>query len=273
MTTLEDARKRWLKEQPAYREFGIYLADQLKAEIRRHGILADVTSRPKDIDSVIKKLILKPEHTYESLGDKTGVRAIVRYKDEIAPVLEIAKRLFQRGDPENTSGRLKPNTFGYLSVHADVRLLAGDEQISKFSSDKFAAELGKAKILYDRITQVLGSKHAYTMNFSPYAGRYLHVFPRPGHLPHSNLPRRASWCSISWSHASLVPRVHSPRPQDPSSHSPTRHPGGTGCYPGRSHPDFRGGVATRGAGKTSAPAFGTLSAKSLAVGLYLGRGI
>jgi putative GTP pyrophosphokinase len=141
MTTLEEARKLWLKEQPAYREFGIYLADKLKAEIRRQGILADVTSRPKDIDSVIKKLILKPEHTYESLGDKTGVRAIVRYKDEITPVLEIAKRLFQRGDPENTSGRLKPNTFGYLSVHTDVRLLAGDEQISKFPSDKFAAEL------------------------------------------------------------------------------------------------------------------------------------
>jgi hypothetical protein len=28
-------------------------------------------------------------------------------------------------------------------------------------------DIGKAKILYDRITQVLGSKHAYTMHFSP----------------------------------------------------------------------------------------------------------
>ncbi len=28
-------------------------------------------------------------------------------------------------------------------------------------------DVGKAKILYDRITQVLGSKHAYTMHFSP----------------------------------------------------------------------------------------------------------
>ena len=32
MTTLEEARKLWLKEQPVYREFGIYLADKLKAE-------------------------------------------------------------------------------------------------------------------------------------------------------------------------------------------------------------------------------------------------
>jgi len=141
MNSLEEARKLWLVEQPAFREFAFYLRDTLKSQIRSAGILAEVTSRAKELDSLIKKLILKPEHTYESLGDKAGVRVIVRYKKEIAPVLEIAELNFDRGDPENTAHRLAPNTFGYLSVHADLRLLSGDTQIGKFPANRFWAEL------------------------------------------------------------------------------------------------------------------------------------
>ena len=136
MTTLEEARKLWLTESSAYKEFASYLEFKLKTEIRRSGILAEVTSRAKDIDSLIKKLILKPEHSYESVGDKAGVRVIVRYKDDIEPVLEIAKQLFQRGEPENTSSRLKPNAFGYLSVHADVRLLPDDSRSTEFLANR-----------------------------------------------------------------------------------------------------------------------------------------
>src|SRR5882762_3506825 len=141
MNNLEEARKLWLIEQPAFKEFASYLQERLKLEVRRAGILAEVSSRPKELDSLVKKLILKPEHTYESLGDKAGVRVIVRYKEEIAPVLEVAKQNFDRGEPENTAHRLKPNAFGYLSVHADLRLLSGDPQIGKFPANRFRAEL------------------------------------------------------------------------------------------------------------------------------------
>jgi ppGpp synthetase/RelA/SpoT-type nucleotidyltranferase len=141
MTGLEDARKLWLAEWAAYDEFATYLQDILKAAIRRSGILAEVSGRAKDMDSLIKKLIVKPNHTYDSLGDKAGVRVIVRYKNEIAPVLEVAKQLLDRGEPENTSNRLKPNTLGYLSVHADIRLLPNDPQSKKFPAKQFSAEL------------------------------------------------------------------------------------------------------------------------------------
>jgi|ERR1035441_5432887 ppGpp synthetase/RelA/SpoT-type nucleotidyltranferase len=141
MTNLEEARTNWLREQPAFGEFAARLRDVLRVEVRRAGILAEVTSRAKEMDSLIKKLIRKPEHTYESLGDKAGLRVIVRYKHEIAPVLQLAEKVFARGEPENTSDRLKPDTFGYLSVHAAVRLLPGDEKISIFPPDRFSAEL------------------------------------------------------------------------------------------------------------------------------------
>lgn len=141
MTTIEEARQRWPKDQPAFRQFGQYLTNKLRQEIRRRGIAAEVSSRPKDIDSIIKKLIKKSSYTYETLGDKAGVRVIVRHKDEIAPVLEIPNDLFRRGELENTSDRLEPNAFGYLSVHSDVRLLPNDPRIQEFPSEYFFAEL------------------------------------------------------------------------------------------------------------------------------------
>src|SRR6266436_8018430 len=141
MMTLEDARKLWLEERPAFKEFASHLRDTLKLEVRRAGILADVTSRAKDVDSLIKKLILKPHLSYELLGDKAGVRVVVRYKQEIATVLEVAKKLFERGDPENTARRLKPQTLRYLSVHADLRLRPDDAQSGKFPATKFSAEV------------------------------------------------------------------------------------------------------------------------------------
>jgi putative GTP pyrophosphokinase len=141
MTNLEEARTNWLREQPAFEKFADYVRDVLKVEVRRTGILAEVSSRAKEMDSLIKKLIRKPNRTYESLGDKAGVRVIVRYKEEIAPVLHLAQKLFVRGEPENTSDRMKPDTFGYLSVHADLRLLPNDEKISSFPSERFSAEL------------------------------------------------------------------------------------------------------------------------------------
>ncbi len=138
---LEKARTAWLAEQPRFTTFASYLQQTLKLEVRRAGIFAEVTFRTKELDSLIKKLIRKPAHTYETLGDKAGVRVIVRYKDEVEPVLEIANQVFDRGEPENTSSRLKPNTLGYLSVHADLRLMPGDARIGTFPSDKFRAEL------------------------------------------------------------------------------------------------------------------------------------
>lgn len=141
MTDLEAARKTWLAERPAFEGFSIYLDDVLRRELQRAGILAEVRHRTKEIDSLIKKLILKRAHSYDSLPDKAGVRVIVRYKSEIEPVLELASRLFQRGEPENKLNQLDPKTFGYLSIHADVRLKSDDPVSAKYAPEKFRAEL------------------------------------------------------------------------------------------------------------------------------------
>ena len=97
------------------------------------GILA------KEVDSLIRNLIRNGQHTYDSLGDKAGVRVIVRYRREIDVVLGIAGRLFDLSDVENTADRLKPDTVGYLSVHAAIRFRVGDAEASEYPPDRFSA--------------------------------------------------------------------------------------------------------------------------------------
>jgi GTP pyrophosphokinase len=141
MTNLEEARRRWVAERPDYECFGIDLAETLKNEIQRKGIWAEVTSRAKEIDTLLRKLIRKPTHTYDSIGDKVGVRAVVRYKDEIDPVLKIAERMFDVLTVENTVERLTPNAVGYLSVHAAIRFRTDDPKAAQFPPETFNAEL------------------------------------------------------------------------------------------------------------------------------------
>jgi ppGpp synthetase/RelA/SpoT-type nucleotidyltranferase len=103
MADLEEARRRWLEDRPRFAAFGEELTRRLKAALKKNGIWGEVVSRGKDMDSLIRKLIKKPDHTYESLGDKCGVRIIVRYKSEIEAILKLAQSAFHCGEPKTPS--------------------------------------------------------------------------------------------------------------------------------------------------------------------------
>jgi putative GTP pyrophosphokinase len=141
MIDLEQVRKNWLCDQPRYGQLSIRLADRLKEEVRREGIWAEITSRPKEMDSLIRKLIKKPGHTYESIGDKAGVRIIVRYRDEVELILGIVTQRFDLSAIENVANRLRPEVVGYLSVHATLRFRRNDPNAIEFPPDRFVAEL------------------------------------------------------------------------------------------------------------------------------------
>ena len=141
MADLESARKQWLEDYEAFQLFAAHVSEALAKGVQRAGIFAQYEHRAKAMESLIKKLIRKPEHTYESLPDKAGVRIVVRYKHEIDPVLEIAAEILDRGDPENKADSLKANVFGYLSVHAQVKLRTGDLFLLKFPREEFQAEM------------------------------------------------------------------------------------------------------------------------------------
>lgn len=141
MSDLEEARRQWINDRPEYERLGTELAVALGTEVRRAGIWAEVTSRAKEVDSLIRKLIAKPTHTYESIGDKAGVRVILRYKDEIERVLKVAQDILEVSEIENTTARLNPEVMGYRSVHAAVRFRPPDKKAAIFPPETYSAEL------------------------------------------------------------------------------------------------------------------------------------
>lgn len=142
MTDVEAARKAWINEKPKFEMFGKMLGERLRLVVRRNGILADVSSRAKDLDSLVKKLLLKPEHTYDSLPDKVGVRVIFKYRSDGARVQSLVSEQFDHDSPDDKAERQGIDKVGYLSVHLDhARLKAGDKQIVEFPPSKFFAEV------------------------------------------------------------------------------------------------------------------------------------
>ena len=83
----------------------------------RLGIWFDVSARAKDIDSLVKKLLRKDHHTYQSLPDKVGIRVVVRYRSDIGAVLETLNDSFDCEEPDDKVRGLGTDRVGYQSVH------------------------------------------------------------------------------------------------------------------------------------------------------------
>jgi ppGpp synthetase/RelA/SpoT-type nucleotidyltranferase len=140
MSDVEAARKRWIKELPEHREFGKAMALRLNAALKPGGFWFEVSARAKDVDSLVKKLLKKTEHTYDSLPDKVGARIIVRFRSDLKPAIErVRKSLVCISEDPKDPGVDK---VGYQSVHLDgVSLPDGDPDIIRFPRDKFWVEL------------------------------------------------------------------------------------------------------------------------------------
>lgn len=138
---IEFARDRWVNERDSYIQFGEFLKNELSLIVRRLGIYAEVSSRAKEVHSLVKKLIIKPHHSYETLPDKVGVRVAVRYRSEL-PIVEAAiKDQFDFSQADDKARALGDNMLGYQSIHIDRLCLKGGGMAEQFPADKFVAEL------------------------------------------------------------------------------------------------------------------------------------
>jgi len=140
MSKLEDARRRWLKEQPQHEEFGRVLSGRIRAALQPLGIWFDVDYRAKQVDSLIKKLIKKRKHTYDSLPDKVGVRVTVRYRSELESVVQAISSEFPFSKVDYKD---RPyDSIGYLSIHIDkVSLKRDDPDRRRYPATRFWAEV------------------------------------------------------------------------------------------------------------------------------------
>jgi len=80
-----DVSERWIKEKPLYDEIGKGVVEVLSAALKNEGIFAKVTSRTKEMDSLVKKIVRK-KSSYEEIHDKVGVRIVIHFKDQLSIV-------------------------------------------------------------------------------------------------------------------------------------------------------------------------------------------
>jgi putative GTP pyrophosphokinase len=140
MSDLESARRLWVEEEKRFEEYASLVAERLRLEIQKVGIWFEVTSRAKTTDSLIKKLIKKPNYTYDSLPDKAGVRIVVRYRSELELIVKTVQQTLscESIDPKYRAA----DSFGYASIHADfVRLPLDDDAHKSYHVNKFWVEL------------------------------------------------------------------------------------------------------------------------------------
>jgi ppGpp synthetase/RelA/SpoT-type nucleotidyltranferase len=142
MKTAEEARKRWLVEKTEFANFGKVLEKRIGVLLKPTGVWFDIHSRPKEMHSLIRKLLLKTHHTYESLPDKVGARVIVRYRSEVEKVLSIIRNEFVCTDPDDKRKALmREHKVGYISTHVDLRLKEADPASATYPPAQYVAEI------------------------------------------------------------------------------------------------------------------------------------
>jgi ppGpp synthetase/RelA/SpoT-type nucleotidyltranferase len=142
VTDVEAARRSWIAERARFAEFGELIAGRLRVAVRRSGIFADVSARAKELDSLVRKLLLKPAHSYDSLPDKVGVRIVLRHRSEIPVVQAIISGEFDHDLADDKARDQGTDRVGYLSVHLDhMKLRADDQRAVEFPPSKFFAEV------------------------------------------------------------------------------------------------------------------------------------
>src|SRR6185369_17036285 len=94
-----------LKYRIGLRRLTQYVVDILRREFRDPAL--QIYGRAKDIDSLLKKLILKPEKTYQTLTDKAGVRVVVKFTEEIDIVGRFIETRFTEHVKDDKRAKLK----------------------------------------------------------------------------------------------------------------------------------------------------------------------
>jgi ppGpp synthetase/RelA/SpoT-type nucleotidyltranferase len=129
--TLEEARLKWIEERPLYGEFVTHLKTKLDAGLKSIGMWRRVDGRPKEVDSLIKKMIVKQKQ-YDQVFDKAGVKIILRFHNEMEDACTVVETVLHKIKREDKILLLGTDRFGYQAIHYEVKLLEDDPEVGKF---------------------------------------------------------------------------------------------------------------------------------------------
>jgi ppGpp synthetase/RelA/SpoT-type nucleotidyltranferase len=126
---LEDARAKFLEQKELLGRFKAAVLSRTQAGLDSRSIEATLSGRVKTIDSLIKKLLLKPHHSYDSLSDKVGVRVICGDRTGVCEVIRDRFTCLRVDD--KAAGR-EPDELGYPGVHFDVTFPEAEAAFPEF---------------------------------------------------------------------------------------------------------------------------------------------
>lgn len=120
---LEQLWRTYELERPTWAAVGSRVAEALDRMTRARGILCTVTSRTKDVASLLRKAIIKDRVAdLQAIRDKAGVRVSVAFPDDLPEVCDIlrAQKQFDRRGEEDKIDLLGDTRIGYLGIHFDL---------------------------------------------------------------------------------------------------------------------------------------------------------
>ena len=141
----EEDIKKWEKEKQLYCDLAAYLRTHLKDIFDAQGLPVNISVRPKDDFSLMKKLNKKqhenPDYTYEEMSDKCGARIICRVKDEVPVACKIIDDSFEVKNTDNKYEGHKFNEQGYKGIHKDAQLKCFSEENERFRNLLFEIQI------------------------------------------------------------------------------------------------------------------------------------
>jgi len=123
---IDNIVNKWKDDETIYKKIEKSVFKVIKKELSNLGIFPEISSRTKELLSIIKKIKSKnrtkeKNYSYEDLKDKLGIRIICTFKSELDIVGEVIKRFFIfHNQPDYKKGYADYKTLDYQSIHYDV---------------------------------------------------------------------------------------------------------------------------------------------------------
>jgi len=120
---LEALWRRYGEELPTWRAVGDAVAARLRELTVRKGVLASVSARPKELDSLLRKALDKGRvDDLAAIRDKAGARCSTYFPEDAELVASMIREgsLFEVVKEDNKIVKLGDDKIGYLGIHFDV---------------------------------------------------------------------------------------------------------------------------------------------------------
>lgn len=129
----------WKVDESKYKELGGLVSAFLKSTITECEILPEISFRPKELLSIVKKIKKKrlekgrENYSYDDLNDKLGVRIICAFQEEMNTIDIYLNKYFEVKKVEKKKEKLDIKTLDYISNHYDASIKTSVKQFSKHS--------------------------------------------------------------------------------------------------------------------------------------------